>query len=76
VIDCVKSNERRRVQEFNASIEERVEEPEYLSLEGVGQKTQPKTEISSHPIPGIVFKTWQERHLSAGKKKHIYASNT
>jgi len=37
------------VQEFDASVEERVEEHEYLSLEDVVQKTQAKAEISSYP---------------------------
>ena len=37
------------MQEFDASMEVRVEEPEYLSLEDVVQKTQAKAEKSSYP---------------------------
>ena len=41
--------EKEKVQEFDASMEIRAEEPEYLSLEDVVQKTQAKAEKSSYP---------------------------
>ena len=41
--------EKEKVQEFDASMEIRAEEPEYLSLEDVVQKTQATAEKSSYP---------------------------
>ena len=54
------------MQEFDASVEERVEEPEYLSLEDVVQKTQAKAEISSYPWYSVQK---MAREIVVGTKK-------
>jgi len=61
------------VQEFDASMEERVEEPECLLLEDVVRLTQAKAEVRSYPWYSV---RKMAREIVVGtEKKHIYASN-
>ena len=65
--------EEEKVQEFDASMEERVEEPEYLSLEDVVQLTQVKAEVRSYPWYSV--RKMAREIVVGGEEKHIYASN-
>ena len=62
--------EEEKVQEFDASMEERVEEPEYLSLEDVVQKTQAKAEIRSYPWYSV-RKMAREIVVGGEEKTHL-----
>ena len=65
--------EEEKVQEFDASMEERVEEPECLLLEDVVRLTQVKAEVRSYPWYSV---RKMAREIVVGtEKKHIYASN-
>ena len=55
------------MQEFDASMEERVEEPEYLSLEDVVQLTQAKAEVRSYPWYSV---RKMAREIVVGTKKN------
>jgi len=58
------------VQEFDASMEERVEEPECLLLEDVVRLTQAKAEVRSYPWYSV-RKMAREIVVGTEKKTHL-----